>query len=245
MAREIGDDIWVFDRPLSIFGLKIGTRMTAIRLEDGSLFLHSPVELDDETRSELKELGPVRHAVAPNKVHHFFIGAYRETYPEARLYAAPGLPQKRKDIAFDEELGAEPPMVWAGQIDQELFGGAPYMNEVLFYHRKSKTLLATDLLMNHVDNDSFFTRFWLRIMGLHRRFGSSRLVKTITRDRAAARASRDRVLAWDVERITVTHGVVLQRAGNRMLREALTWLDEAPHLEPSAGDPGGRDPSDR
>lgn len=41
--------------------------MTTIRLEDGSRFLHSPVELDDETRSELKELGPVRHAVAPNK----------------------------------------------------------------------------------------------------------------------------------------------------------------------------------
>ncbi len=225
MAREIGDDIWVFDRPLSLFGLKIGTRMTVIRLEDGSLFLHSAVELDEATRAELKELGTVRFVVAPNKVHHFFIGAYREAYPEARLIAAPGLPEKRKEIAFDEELGPEPPTAWAGQIDQELFGGAPYVNETLFYHRRSKTLLATDLFMNHVDTDSLVTRLWLRTMGLHKGFASSRLIKTITRDREAARASRDRILAWDVERVTVTHGVVLQRSGNRMLRQALSWLD--------------------
>ncbi|MCH8130974.1 MAG: DUF4336 domain-containing protein [Myxococcales bacterium] len=225
MAREIGDEIWVFDRPLSVIGLKIGTRMTVIRLEDGSLFLHSPVEIDKETRAELEELGTVRYVVAPNKFHHLFIGAYRAVYPEARLIAAPGLPEKRKDIAFDEELGPEPPAVWAGQIDQELFGGAPYVNETLFYHRKSKTLLATDMLMNHVENDSLITRLWLRTMGLHKGFASSRLMKTLTRDREAARASRDRILAWDVERVTVTHGVVLQRSGNRMLRQALSWLD--------------------
>ena len=50
-------------------------------------------------------------------------------------------------------------------------------------------------------------------------------MKTLTRDREAARASRDRILTWDVERVTVTHGVVLQRSGNRMLRQALSWLD--------------------
>ena len=54
MAREIGDEIWVFDRPLSVIGLKIGTRMTVSRLEDGSLFLHSPVEIDKDTRAELE-----------------------------------------------------------------------------------------------------------------------------------------------------------------------------------------------
>jgi len=225
MAREIGDEIWVFDRPLSLFGLKIGARMTVIRLEDGSLFLHSPVEIDEETRAELKGLGTVRYVVAPNKVHHLFIGAYRAAYPDARLIAAPGLPEKRKDIVFDEELGPEPPAAWAGQIDQEFFGGAPYVNETLFYHRKSKTLLATDMLMNHVDNDSLLTRLWLRSMGLHKGFASSRLMKTITRNREAARASRDRILTWDVERVTVTHGVVLQRSANRMLRQALSWLD--------------------
>ena len=131
MAREIGDEIWVFDRPLSLFGLKIGARMTVIRLEDGSLFLHSPVEIDAETRAELDELGSVRYVIAPNKVHHFFIGAYREAYPEAQLIAAPGLPEKRKDIAFDQALGPEPPAARAGQIDQQLFGGAPDVHATL------------------------------------------------------------------------------------------------------------------
>ena len=36
---------------------------------------------------------------------------------------------------------------------------------------------------------------------------------------------RGRILAWEVERVTVTHGVVLQRSGNRMLRQSVSWLD--------------------
>ena len=225
-GRQLDEDLWVFERPLSLFGVRIGTRMTAIRLDDGCLFLHSPVELDAETRADLDALGLVRFVVAPNKLHHLFVAPYGDAYPEAELWAAPGLPEKRRDIAFHHVLDEAAPAGWAGEIDQLLVRGIPYFNEVAFLHRKTRSLLLTDLGMNFAPGENPMTRFWLRLLGLHRGLGISRLIRSLLRDRAAVRASVDRMLAWDFERVIVSHGIVLQRSGARLVREAWSWLEE-------------------
>ena len=102
----------------------------------------------------------------------------------------------------------------------------PLFDELVFLHRKTRTLILTDLAMNFVGGETWMTKLWLRIVGLHRGFGTSRLVRSLVRDRQALRASYDRVLAWNFERVTVTHGVVLQRSGKRMLRGAWSWMSD-------------------
>ncbi len=222
--RELAPNLWVFDRPLSVFGLQVGARMTAIRLDDGSLFLHSPVLPTGEVRAALDALGPVRSVVAPSKVHHLFIGAYRETHPDARLYAAPGLPEKRPDITFDEVLSSTAPGAWAGEIEQVLFAGIPYMNEVAFYHPASRSLLLADLAFNIFESDSFPTRTWFKLAGIYGRFGVAAYVRWLVRDREAARRSLETILGWDFDRVIVSHGIVLQQSGRRVLRDAFGWL---------------------
>jgi hypothetical protein len=44
------------------------------------------------------------------------------------------------------------------------------------------------------------------------------------RDRKACRASADRILAWDFERITVTHGEVVERGGREAFRSGFSFL---------------------
>jgi len=68
MLRQLAQDLRVTERPQRAFGIEIGTRMTVVRLADGTLFVHSPVALDRATRLALDALGPVRHVVAPNRV---------------------------------------------------------------------------------------------------------------------------------------------------------------------------------
>ena len=70
MVREIADRLWVAERPLRFLGLEVGSRMTIARLDDGSLWLHSPVALDDDLRRQVEDLGIPRYAVAPNRFHH-------------------------------------------------------------------------------------------------------------------------------------------------------------------------------
>lgn len=43
--------------------------MAVVKLTDGCLWVHSPVELDDSLRAALEKLGPVGHIVSPNYEH--------------------------------------------------------------------------------------------------------------------------------------------------------------------------------
>ena len=49
-------------------------------------------------------------------------------------------------------------------------------------------------------------------------------VRLLIRDRGAARRSLDEILRWDFDRVIVTHGIVLQQSGKRVVRAAFDWL---------------------
>ena len=101
-----GDGLWTAPRAHTILGLTIGTRMSVVRLAGGGLWLHSPVALDGQTRNALDALGPVRFLVAPNRFHHTYLPQARDAYPQAKIFGAPGLADKRRDIAFDATRSA-------------------------------------------------------------------------------------------------------------------------------------------
>jgi len=224
LLRPLGEAIWVAERPQRFYGLEVGTRMTVIRLADAGLLLHSPVSLEPALRRELDALGRVRFAVAPNRVHHLYAGQVVSTYPEARLWVAPGLERKRPDLAFASVLGDAAPAAWRGQLDQVFFRGRPYENEVVFLHRASRTLLLCDLAFNFGPETQPVTRWLVRLIGSYGRFGPSRLDPLLIRDRRAARASLERILAWDFDRVVVGHGDVLESGGREALRAGYAWL---------------------
>ena len=222
--RPLGRDVWVADRPLKLAVGDIGARMTVVRLADGGLFLHSPVRLDDETKRALDDLGPVRAIVAPSKVHHLFAGEYVRAYPAARLYGAPGLAEKRRELRVDAVLGDDPLPEWRDRIDQHLFRGAPVLNEVIFLHAPSRTLVLTDLAFNVPAERTAGARLFYWLTGAAGRFGPHRLVRTMIRDRRAARDSVEQVLAWDFDRVIVSHGDVLESGGRNRFAAAFAFL---------------------
>ena len=224
--RPIADDLWVAERPLRrpLPFWDIGTRMTVIRLPGGGLFLHSPVGADAATRRAVDALGAVRAIVAPNYVHHLFAGGWKQAYPQARLLGAPGLARKRSDLAFDGELGDQPDPSYAEAIEQVFVRGAGLLNEVAFLHRASRTLLLADLAFHPTAASRPGLRLWTRLTRVRHGFGPNGLVRLAIRDRRAARASLDRILAWDFDRVTVTHGELLESGGREALRRAYAWL---------------------
>ena len=222
--QPLAANLWVTERAQRFLSIEMGTRMAVIRLDDGSLFVHSPVALGNATRSELDELGPVRHVVAPNRYHHLYIGPYATAYPEARLYAAPGLQEKRRDVRFHEVLGDEAPAAWAGQIDQLLFRALPVINEVVFFHRASRTLVVSDLVTNVQTSSSPLTRLFFRLDDSYGKFGAGRLWRLLIRDRPGASAAIDRILGWGFDRVIMAHGNVLETGGPAALRAGFAWL---------------------
>jgi hypothetical protein len=224
VLTALGPGLWTVERPQRFYGLEVGTRMNVARLADGSLLLHSPVSLDAALRRELDALGPVRFAVAPNRVHHLHAGCVARAYPGAKLWIAPGLERKRPDLVFEGVLGDEPPPAWRGQLDQVFFRGRPYENEVVFFHRASRTLLLCDLAFHFGPRTHPATRLLMRLIRSYGRFGPSQLDPLLIRDRRAARESLERILAWDFDRVAVAHGDVLERGGREALRAGYAWL---------------------
>jgi hypothetical protein len=222
--RELDRGIWVAERPQRFYGLEVGTRMTVIRLADGSLLLHSPVALDPGLRRELDSLGRVRFAVAPNRFHHLYAGGVGQAYPESRLWLAPGVEKKRPDLSFEAVLGDEAPAEWKDEVEQVFFRGRPFENEVVFLHRASRTLILCDLAFFFGPRAAPLTRMLMRLLGSYGRFGPSRLDPLLIRDRRAARQALERILAWDFDRVVVAHGEVLESGGRAALRAGYAWL---------------------
>jgi hypothetical protein len=225
--RELAKNIWIAERPQRFYGLEVGTRMTVIRLADGSLLLHSPVSLDPELRRELDAIGRVCFTVAPNRVHHLHAGAVGEAYPGVRLWVAPGLARKRPDLVFVDVLGDAAPAEWKAEVEQVFFRGRPYENEVVFFHRASRTLIMCDLAFNFGPRTAAPTRLLMKLLRSYGHFGPSTLDPWLIRDRQAARQSLERILAWDFDRVVVAHGDVLESGGRDALRRGYSWLLDA------------------
>lgn len=224
VLRQLAENLWVAERPQRFYGLEVGTRMNVVRLADGSLLLHAPVSLDPALRSALDAIGRVRYVVAPNRVHHLYAGKVTESYPEARLWVAPGLERKRPDLVYVDILGDDAPAEWKAEVEQVFFRGRPYENEVVFFHRASRTLLLCDLAFNFRERTAPMTRMWMKLIRSFGHFGPSTLDPLLIRDRRAARASLERILAWDFDRVVVAHGDVLESGGHEALRQGYAWL---------------------
>jgi hypothetical protein len=96
MLKAFDQDIWIADGPsVAVAGFHYPTRMAVIRLPDGGLFIWSPIRLTARLQADVDAVGHVRHVVAPNSLHHLFLGEWQRAYPRAKTYAPPGLRRKR------------------------------------------------------------------------------------------------------------------------------------------------------
>ena len=226
MKELVADRLWTREMPFTLFGLKVSTRMSVVRLsgEGGGLWLHSPVALDRRLRETLSELGRVRFVVCPNRGHHMFAGEYFAAYPDASVYAAPGLSEKRPDLPFHGVLEDEPEPGWGQDLEQTVFRGERLLQEVVFYHQESRTLIVTDLVQSAYSGSPLLTGLVLRLNGTYEGPGLPRHIRLGFRDKEAARASLERVLSWDFDRIVLAHGPVVETGGKAVFRHAYSFL---------------------
>jgi hypothetical protein len=223
LAR-LDEELWIATRPLPLWVGDVGTRMTVMRVGGGDLLLHSPVSLEPGLRAALERIGRVRWVIGPSLVHHLFLADYAKAYPSAELWGAPGLAAKRPDLRFTRVLDGASPPEWDGRVRYALFAGAPRINEVVFLHRPTRTLVLTDLAFNVQPGAKNRAKVFHWLVGAGGRFGPHRIVRSLIRDRDAARRSLAELLAWDFERIIVTHGDVLECGGREALRAGFAFL---------------------
>jgi hypothetical protein len=228
---QLGPDLWVADGAVvSFFGFDYPTRMVVVRLQDGALWVWSPIALTAEIEAAVRALGPVRHLVSPNKLHHLFLAEWKAKFPEAKLWGTPSTVSRFPKLGFSEPLRDDPPPDWAGQIDQYYFPNSPFLDELTFFHRESRTAIIADL--SQPFSEDFLKQHWPR--WLRWIAGRAKMVegwgyppievRFTFRHRAAARAKVRALIAESPERVVVAHGEIVRSGGAAYLRRAFSWL---------------------
>lgn len=228
--KPVARDIWVIDGPaLRFYGMPFSTRATVIRLENGDLWMHSPTLLTDALRAELDALGPLRHLIAPNWLHYTHVADWQAAYPDATVWAAPGVggraAKKGVTLHIDHVLDDSAPPQWAGQIDQLIVAGSKLHHEAVFHHRDSHTLIITDLVMNfETDKLPPWMRPLVWIAGIDDSDGKMPPDLRLSFRKEPLADSLDRMIAWGPQRLILAHGRWFRRGAVDVLERAFRRL---------------------
>ncbi|MEM7247395.1 MAG: hypothetical protein AAF533_18795 [Acidobacteriota bacterium] len=202
----------------------LGRRMTVLETEPGRVALHASMRLDEAGTTELMGLGRPAWILVPNDFHSSEAGALAEAWPDARVLihsgasgaTRAGLPR------IDGTIAEAWPESLSGRLEATELAGLSF-HESAFLHVATRTLVLTDLCFNFARDDaSGLLALILRINGVLGRFRPSRLLRfAFLKDRHALLDSLEPVLAWDFDRVVVSHGSVLEAGGKEAFTRAL------------------------
>lgn len=219
----VSDRLWVREYPVRLGGARFNARMTLIKLASGELVVHSPCAFDGALIAEVARLGRVAAIVAPGTLHWLHVRSCQQAFPEALTHVCPGLERRAKILRFDAVLGDEPASLWAGELSQVAVLGPRLVHEVAFFHRASHTLILVDLVERFTaatTGTNLLLRVAFRALGMWNRPSPAPEYSFAWGEKARLRESLERILAWDFQRVILSHGDLITRDAKRTVVEA-------------------------
>lgn len=212
--------IWVTERPVWFDGVRLRSRTTVVRLPGDALWVHSPCAPTDDVCAALDALGEVRWIVVPNRFHHLQTPATAARYPDAVVVgpksAEPRNPQVKLTMGTDDPayLRSTPELT---PIHLE---GVPFLDETVFFHPSSGSLIAADLLMSACARDHWTWRIAARLFGRYEKVATPPDVRMRARASDAVAGSIAQMRALPLQRILVAHADPITDRPAQQLAEA-------------------------
>jgi hypothetical protein len=216
---EVARGLWEIPFDFSILGVRMGRRTLLVQLPDGSLQLHSPGRIDLSLQSRIEQIGPVSAIIVPTNFHDTYLRETLPLFPNATWYAPDGFPKIQPSDRPPQSFENAPPH-WREVLTWKKLEGIPSLNEHLFLHRPSRTLLVADVVFNIGPEAGAWTRWFFQVNNAYNQLRPTRLFRACIKDRTAFRNSFEEVLQWDFDRLIPCHGKIVQTgAKDRLQRE--------------------------
>ncbi|HVY28350.1 MAG TPA: DUF4336 domain-containing protein [Polyangiaceae bacterium] len=217
LRAVVANKIWTFERPVWFSGVRQRVHTTVLRLDDGSLMLHSPAPVAAGMAEQLRALGQVRWLVVPNCFHHLGTPAAAAQFPEATVVGPASALARNKDLKLSADLA---------QLGEQLpefealpLAGVPFLDETVLYHRPTQTLLGADIVLCPNAKDHWSMRFAARLLGFYGQVRVPYDVKKKIPDKAAAARSIQAMLERPAQRLIVGHtDVIGENCRDRLAR---------------------------
>ncbi|MEH1827328.1 MAG: hypothetical protein V7L22_18520 [Nostoc sp.] len=147
----------------------------------------------------------------------------------------PGLERKRPDLQINQIIsnrsihaidGVEYLLV-QGFNTLGTSGCSP-LNECVFFHVKSRTLIVTDTVFHFDDRCSPSIRLIAKLLGAYNQLRPSLLEKFATLDKVKVKRSIQQLLTWNFERVIMAHGSIIEQDGKPQFKTGYEWFLEMP-----------------
>jgi hypothetical protein len=201
----VPDTIWVTERPVWFGGVRLRSKTTVVRLADGALWVHSPCPPTDSVCAALDALGEVRWIVVPNRFHHLQTPATAARYPNARVVGPKSVQLRNPRVNL--AMGADDPAYVRSTPDLTSIRlrGVPFLEETVFFHAASGSLIAADLLISCGARDHWTWRVAARIWGRYGKVRTPPDVRMRTRASTAVAESIAQMRALPIQQILLAH----------------------------------------
>jgi hypothetical protein len=226
---EFAKNVWIADGPdVRDMGIMFTTRMTVVKLNDGSVWVESPVPVSFDTLRRITELGPIRYLVAATPRHVWRLEAWHTLFPEAPLWVPRDTPftLKKGNLPITGILEDVPDPGWENDFDQLAFKGSPSIEEIIFFHKGSRTVILDDLIQIHqLVKDKPFRNALMKLEGVISLQGGVGLdIRLTFTNRNLARRSLDKLLSWDFDKLIIAHGPCIEKDAKPFVEQAFQWL---------------------
>jgi len=230
--NETAPDVFEYNAPCSALGMQIGHRMTVIKLRPesgGGLWIHSPVQMTDELVTAVEALaepGTARHLIIPSRTHDLHLKEWMQRIPADTTFAPAAIGRVHPDWKIGGILTEDFTAPWSTELPHTRLLGAPRVNEVIFFHAPTKTLILVDSVFNLRTKQPLIGGLLLTLNKCRHGIATSRLFRSTIKDKSAFSASLKRVLEWDFERVLVGHGDLIEGSDVAALRAHLASFTE-------------------
>ena len=146
-----------------------------------------------------------------------------KAYPNAVSFGCEGLDRKRPDLAFQHALGPVFDALVGDTLKRFPIAGIPKINETLFFHPASHTLIATDFCF-FMPKATGATWLYGKMMGFHTQPNCPPLVKWMVRNQAEFRNSLTPLRALRVQHLSMCHHAIVSENAQAAFSQVLDRL---------------------
>lgn len=187
-------------------GMSLKRVMTAVRLEDGKIAVHSAIAMEPKAQAELEAWGELAYLIVPNPGHRLDAPAYKKRYPRLRVFTPRGARDKVSEVVPVD--GTYEDFPGTPSLRLETLPGVRDAEGVLFIRSADGTSVVLNDVMFNMDQKKDFLGFVITsILGSAPGPRVSRLAKLVyIKDRPALRKELERFAAIpDLVRVIVSH----------------------------------------
>ena len=149
-------------------------------------------------------------------------------YPDAKVWLAKGVSSKLKTDEGENFVSLDniSKTSWSEEILFTPFKGSIAMEEMVFFHKKSSTLILTDLIESiEVNKLPLLYKIVFKFGdNKYPKFRTSRDLRSSFIFTKQAKDSYSKIESWKPDKIVFSHGKIILENGTEKLKEAFYWL---------------------